>query len=197
MGTSQKLSRRVELSYAMNRTFLGYFRCPERYVRLSAKDGLSTDPGFFRFGSGAVGYGKYSGHATSDSPRGPLRDAWDDVDCTSGSVSLPFDLEDVVENLRLERYTRNAQYGSSENGIVARLYYAVRPFLPVAFRRHLQRAYLGDWSKIAFPNWPVGSYGGQLFARIDAAVAAHPEIGKDSVRLVLAGWREQWGLHDS
>jgi hypothetical protein len=35
------------------------------------------------------------------------------------------------------------------------MYYAVRPILPVAVRRHLQRAYLSDWSKIVFPHWPV------------------------------------------
>jgi len=70
-------------------------------------------------------------------------------------VCLPFDLEEVVENLRLERYTENAQFGSSGKGIVAQMYYAVRPFLPVAIRRHLQRVYLSNWSKIAFPNWPV------------------------------------------
>jgi hypothetical protein len=68
---------------------------------------------------------------------------------------LPFDLEEVVDNLRLERYTEDGQNGSSAKGVIAWMYYAVRPLLPVAFRRHLQRAYLGDWSKIAFPNWPV------------------------------------------
>jgi len=70
-------------------------------------------------------------------------------------VCLPFVIKEVLENLRLERYTEDRVYGSSRNGIVARMYYAFRPFLPVAFRRHLQRAYLSDWSKISFPNWPV------------------------------------------
>jgi hypothetical protein len=139
----------------MNQTFLEYFRCPERYVRLRVKDGLSENSGFFRFGQGVVGYGKYAHHRPADSPRGQLLDAWADVDCASGSVCLPFDLDEVVENLRLERYTEDRQYGSSGNGLIARVYYAFRPFLSVAFRRHLQRAYLGDWSKIAFPNWPV------------------------------------------
>jgi hypothetical protein len=139
----------------MNQTFLEYFRCPERYVRLAVKDGLSEGSGFFQFGQGVVGYGRYARHRPADSPRGQLRDAWEEVDCASGSVCLPFDLEEVVENLRLERYTEDPQYGSSGNGIVARMYYAIRPFLPVGFRRHLQRAYLSDWSKIAFPNWPV------------------------------------------
>jgi hypothetical protein len=139
----------------MKQTFLEYFRCPERYVRLSVKDGLSENSGFFQFGQGVVGYGRYARHRPADSPRGQLRDGWADVDSASGSVQLPFDLKEVVENLRLERYTEDCQYGSSENGIVPWLYYAVRPFLPVAIRRHLQRAYLSDWSKIVFPNWPV------------------------------------------
>jgi hypothetical protein len=139
----------------MNQTFLQYFRCPERYVRLAAKDGLSEDCGFFSFGKGVLGYGRYASHKPSQSPRGPLRDAWADVDCASGSVHLPFDLEEVVENLRLERYAEDFHYGSSKDGIVPQMYYAVRPFLPVAVRRHLQRLYLSDWSKIVFPNWPV------------------------------------------
>ena len=139
----------------MNQTFLEYFRCPGRYARLAVKDELSATSGFFRFGQGVVGYGRYASHRPADSPRGQLRDALEDVDCGSGSVCLPFDLMEVVENLRLERYTEDRHLGSSKNGIVAGLYYAMRPFFPVAFRRHLQRAYLSDWKKIAFPNWPV------------------------------------------
>ncbi|MGA9503086.1 MAG: hypothetical protein WBV31_01545 [Terriglobales bacterium] len=139
----------------MNQTVLDYFRCPERYAQLAAQGGLSEDCGFFSFGKGVLGYGRYAGHDPAETPRGPLRDGWADVDCSSGSVHLPFDLQEVVENLRLERYTKNCQYGSSEDGVVARVYYALRPFLTVGFRRHLQRLYLGDWSKIVFPNWPV------------------------------------------
>ncbi|MGA8540884.1 MAG: hypothetical protein WB566_15380 [Terriglobales bacterium] len=68
---------------------------------------------------------------------------------------MPFDLDEVVENLRLERYTENPEFGSSGKGIVAKIYYAMRPFLPVALRKHLQVLYLGDWRKITFPDWPV------------------------------------------
>jgi hypothetical protein len=139
----------------MNQTFLEYFRCPERYVRLTVQDGLTADSGFFRFGQGVVGYGRYARHRPVDSPRGQLRDAWADVDCASGAVCLPFDLDEVVDNLRLERYTEGRKYGGSGNGLIASVYYTFRPFLSVAFRRHLQRVYLRDWSKIAFPNWPV------------------------------------------
>jgi hypothetical protein len=138
----------------MNQTFIEYFRCPERYVRFAVQEGLSENSGFFRFGAGIVGYGRYARHQPADSARDSLRDAWEDVS-VCGSVCLPFDLEEVVENLRMERYTEDFQYGSSENGVVARVYYAIRPLLPVFIRRHLQRAYLSDWQKIAFPSWPI------------------------------------------
>jgi hypothetical protein len=139
----------------MKQTFLDYFRCPERFVPIARKDGLSENSGFFQFGQGVVGYGRYAGHGPALSVRGPLREAWGDVETGSGSVCLPFDLDEVVENLRLERYAEERGYGSSENGLVASIYYAVRPLLPVAVRRHLQRAYLRDWKKITFPSWPV------------------------------------------
>jgi hypothetical protein len=142
-------------SHPMNRTVQEYFRCPEQYARLGAKEGLSANSGFFRFGQEALGYGRYVGHVPANSPQGDLTDAWADADCLDGSVRLPFDLEEVVANLRLERYTDDSQTGSSKKSLVARAYYALRPLLPVAFRRHLQRIYLGDWAKIAFPNWPV------------------------------------------
>ena len=139
----------------MNQTLLEYFRCPERYIRLAVKEGLSENSGFFRFGQGVIGYGRYAGQRPADSARGHLRDGWADAECESGSVYLPFDLQEVVENLRFERYTKGCENGSLGNGFIARNYHAIRPFLPGAFRRYLQRAYLRDWSKITFPSWPV------------------------------------------
>jgi hypothetical protein len=145
----------VETINSMNQAFLEYFCCPERYVRFAVKDGLSENSGFFHFGRGVVGYGRYAQHRPANSAGSQLREAWEDVDSASGSVELPFDLSEVIENLRLERYTEDSDNGNPRNGPIAWAYYAVRPLLPVAIRRHLQRAYLRDWSKIAFPNWPV------------------------------------------
>ncbi len=139
----------------MSTTFLHYFRCPERYVGFATADRLSALSGFFGFGNGTVGYGMYVAPGPADSPRGDLPNAWQAVECGAGLVGLPFDLEEVVENLRLERYTEDGQYGSSADSILSKIYYLFRPLLPVGFRRHLQRVYLGDWTKIAFPRWPV------------------------------------------
>ena len=144
-------------AHPMNQTFEDYFRCPQGYVRLAVKGNLSENCGFFQLGPGTVGYGRCSSFSPSGSPRGQLHDAWKDVKSSPDSVCLPFDLKEVVENLRLERYTPDCQYGTPRNGLIARIYYALRPLFPVAFRRHLQRAYLRDWHKIPFPSWPVDS----------------------------------------
>src|SRR5262249_26962663 len=88
----------------------------------------------------------------------------DDLADVSGAIlaeanrlCLPFDVSEVAENLRQERY-READHpdnSAAGTGIVRRIYYLLRPLLPVSVRRHLQRAHLSDWKKIAFARWPV------------------------------------------
>src|SRR5207249_1140253 len=75
-----------------------------------------------------------------------------------GTVRLPFDPHEIIENLRHERYRNSAErdrtdlYGSP---MVWSFYYWLRPLLPISVRRHVQRAYLSDWKTIDFPHWPV------------------------------------------
>ena len=76
----------------------------------------------------------------------------------NGKVSLPFDLSDVVSNLREERYQR----GRSSNrdswtrfSAVRSLYYRLRPFLSISVRKRLQRIQLAGWESTTFPQWPV------------------------------------------
>lgn len=69
---------------------------------------------------------------------------------------LPFNPDEVISNLRYERYRNGVPGPSPENDSLAySAYYAVRPFLPVAVRKHLQRAALRGWDRIPFPRWPV------------------------------------------
>jgi len=73
-------------------------------------------------------------------------------------MCLPFDSNEIIENLRFERYRTGEEgepRGTRGGALVRRVYYGVRPFLPVPIRRHLQRAYLSGWRDIAFPRWPV------------------------------------------
>ena len=73
-------------------------------------------------------------------------------------VNLPFDLDDVLRNLREERYPQDpAAYSEWITGseTLRQFYYFVRPVLPVGVRRHIQKIPLSDWRQILFPAWPV------------------------------------------
>lgn len=60
----------------------------------------------------------------------------------------------AIDYLRSEKYVSDWRDPSSIS-VLAKLYYAARPFLPVAVRKHLQRFYFRDWRDLSFPNWPV------------------------------------------
>lgn len=134
---------------------LDYFRCPSHFAAFATSREWSDHQGYFSFG-GTVAYGRLQGARSS--VKEPLDDALALVQTSAEGLSLPFDLGEVVTNLRQERY-RTESTGNLEDltatSTVQSLYYFVRPFLPVAFRRHLQRLRLSGWKRISFPRWPV------------------------------------------
>ena len=70
-------------------------------------------------------------------------------------VDLPFEAGEVIDALRLERYTKSRKSGGPFGQIAKSIYYTLRPWMGVAFRKHLQRAYWRKWKDITFPHWPV------------------------------------------
>ena len=143
----------------MNRAIVDYYRCPEDVVEFKLAERLTADPGFFRFGAETICYGNSSAGVRSKQVIGTLYDALNDAKADRGTVHLPFDPDEIVENLRYERYRtvgdgRPTRLGHS-SAAVRSLYYGLRPFLPVQIRKHLQRAYLSDWREIPFPRWPI------------------------------------------
>src|SRR5208283_5031887 len=137
-----------------NDTFVQYYRCPESYARLKLSGALSHRNGFFEFGSGTTCYGKCAGQVPSESPDGRLPDVLPGSAIGGGTVSLPFDLDQVVNNLRSELYCREVA-SSTETSMTARAYYLVRPLLSVSVRKHFQKWRLRDWKRLPFPRWPV------------------------------------------
>ena len=144
---------------AAQEVFIDYFRCPAKYAWFESADDLSSGEGYFTFGN-AMAYGRLRGGRVAASPAAGLVDAGDGVVADGGGLELPFDLAAVVTNLREERYPQTS------GGLAERLtagsaiqgaYYFIRPLMPVAFRRHLQRIRLSGWQSIAFPRWPVDS----------------------------------------
>ncbi|MGH9734151.1 MAG: hypothetical protein ACRD8A_06135 [Candidatus Acidiferrales bacterium] len=87
-----------------------------------------------------------------------MEDVLDLVEMADNGCHLPFDPDEVIDNLRLERYLPvmgSSGLESARKDIVRSAYYRVRPFLPVAIRKHLQRVALRGWDQRPFPKWPV------------------------------------------
>jgi hypothetical protein len=142
----------------MNNPLTEYYRCPGNLVDFQLAGALSEDPGYFCFGRETICYGNSSSGFRSKQLSGPLYDASTDVRVDGTTVRLPFDPNEIIENLRHERYRYNGDKNRTPLGdgpLVRNLYYRLRPFLPVPVRKHLQRARLRDWKKIRFPHWPV------------------------------------------
>jgi hypothetical protein len=90
------------------------------------------------------------------------------VKIEDGRLYLPFDVTQIIENLRRERYQLNSWRSLDKltGGKPSRaIYYLLRPILPVSVRKHLQRARLSGWDKILFPHWPVDSTVESIMAR--------------------------------
>src|SRR4051812_3527207 len=117
----------------------------------------ATDAGYFRFGSNAVCYGRTSEGYLQLDASDPLYDVLPDVRLGQHDFLLPFDPAEVIDNLRRERYM--VRDGNSlrhaVTGVARKVYYAMRPLMPVPLRKRLQRMYLKDWGGISFPDWPV------------------------------------------
>jgi hypothetical protein len=137
--------------------FQDYFRCPEHLDVFDVAPGPSPGAGYFRFGGGLC-YGRTSAAPPSPRVNGALPELSGAVASRDGRIQLPFDLAEVVDNLRLERYALPTPAGI-ERLAASRLahaaYYHVRPLLPVGVRKHLQRLRFGRWDRLAFPRWPV------------------------------------------
>jgi hypothetical protein len=140
----------------VSRHFLDYFRCPEAYAAFQVKGSLSPDPGYFHWGEDTVCYGRTANGSRSATVETIAYDALNDLDSSESVSRLPFDPQEVIENLLRERYAAHFRgSGRLSRSIIRKMYYLVRPYLGVAIRKHLQKAHLRNWDKISFPQWPV------------------------------------------
>jgi hypothetical protein len=134
------------------------FRCSEDLADFAVPQDALGEPGFFQFGPGITCYGRCSSGVTTKSAAEPLHDALPHVAASNGTVQLPFDPAEIVDNLRYERYCSHAAGSKRSFGlkdIIRSAYYLVRPLMPVEVRKHFQRIYLRGWDKTPFPTWPV------------------------------------------
>lgn len=140
----------------MTHSIISYFRCPDVNVQFASSTERLSAPGYFGFGKDIVCYGRATCKLHNDLPGDGLYDAERDVAITPFHVSLPFDPEEVTENLLRERYTAHfREEGSLSHAVIRKLYYLLRPHLGLSLRAQLQRIHLRNWDKIPFPAWPV------------------------------------------
>jgi hypothetical protein len=150
----------------MNNSFIDYFKCPDRYGHVAVAENLSAHSGYFSFGPGSVCYGRLSG-TRNGFQSGVLRDVVSNVTAERGIVTLPFEMQEVVENLQREQYPSSARKDDSiTQAILSAAYYSIRPLMPVSVRKHLQRVRLRGWERIAFPKWPVDRTVNELFETV-------------------------------
>jgi len=135
------------------------YRCPEALGEFVAGGTVSANSGYFRFGSDTVCFGQCASGVPAKFVTEALHDARDHVMLDGGTVQLPFDPAQVLDNLRYERYGIASPKAKTlpANGFFRGLYYLARPLLGVSVRKHLQRRYFRGWEKIPFPQWPVDS----------------------------------------
>jgi hypothetical protein len=131
-----------------------YYRCLDRHVPFALKGAVSEPNGYFRFGKDAICYGRNCGGQVSDSAAGTLHDVLPNATGSNGTTYLPFDLAEVLDNLRYERYVGDWHEGYATSTL-ARIYYFLRPLLPFGMRSYLKRLHLRSRDALRFPRWPV------------------------------------------
>jgi hypothetical protein len=137
-----------------NKVLTDRFRCPEDVAHSTVTAGLSSESGVFRFDFDANSSAGNPATGVGD----PLHNTFQQVRAHTSTAQLPFDPLRAVDSLLWERYAaRSARAGKPlvTNNVVRNVYYAVRPFLPVAVRKQFQKMYFRGWEKVRFPTWPV------------------------------------------
>jgi len=142
----------------VTQTLTEYYRVPESLIGRISVPNLSGPAGFFSLGPHAICYGQCESGVSPVPKDLAGYDASGRISVVDSTVCLPFDPQQVVDNLRRERYEskltpQKDRFVSQQ--LVRKCYYAVRELLPVSIRRHMQRAYFSDWKSRPFPAWPV------------------------------------------
>ena len=149
----------------MHEPFHDFYRCPGSFGNFTSVAELLDEPGFFRFGDDLICFGQCSPGSSSRVPNNGLYNSFQAVSFNHSSVRLPFDVAQVIDNLRLERYVTRPNNGSVQR-VIRDGYYAVRPILGISVRKHLQKLFFRGWDKLPFPQWPVDTTVEQLFEKL-------------------------------
>ena len=155
-------------SHMINATLIERYRCPDHFAQVTLSGELSPYAGYFRFGEDTICYGQVASGSLGNLGTDDLWDAAATTTTEGAALRLPFEPEQIIDNLRFERYVANShgrERGLDARSAVRSAYYIVRPMLPVQVRKHLQRWHLAGWETIPFPRWPVDRTVEHIFER--------------------------------
>ena len=146
--------------HTLIQTLSDYYRIPGDSLGPISLTGNSAPehPGFFQFGAKNVCYGRCQSGVAVEVTGSWEFDAAKYIRSDGNAIQLPFDMTEVIENLRLERYRKKLTRGMelfAASEPIRKLYYFIREGLPDSARRQLQRTYFRDWKELPFPAWPV------------------------------------------
>jgi len=131
----------------------GRYRCPDEFLDFRLVGELSGDASYFEFGPDLVAYGRATSLAVHNATGAALYGASHCAAVEYKQVILPFNPDEVIDNLRLERYA-NGQWGARERFLKS-LYYRLRPFTNLTIRKYLKQLYDAHRGLPSFPRWPV------------------------------------------
>jgi hypothetical protein len=141
-----------------------YFQCPSSLLQFGLTGELAGESGYFRFGPATICYGRNS-HSLTSATTVDAPDVLDKLRFEGKRCLVPFDADEIVSNLRFERYSLNEPTALG-NGLVKNAYYLIRPLLPVSIRKHLQRASVRARESQPFPAWPIDVTADDLIRRL-------------------------------
>lgn len=129
------------------------YRCPQGFLDFRLSEELSQDSGYFQFGPDTTCYGRALRGSPQAQLSSPLFDMLPSVLFDGSQLVLPFDPNEVIDNLRLERYP-SVQLRDHERALKS-IYYWLRPLTNRFLRKGVQRLRAANWQKKRFPQWPV------------------------------------------
>lgn len=129
------------------------YRCPQGFLNFRLSGELPLDQGYFEFGPDTKCYGRYLEDTHKAQLKSPHCDTHPSVFPDGAQLVLPFDPDEVIDNLRLERYP-TSQLSDYEN-LLKHVYYQLRPMTNRWLRKHIQRLRAINWQRKGFPKWPV------------------------------------------
>ena len=129
-----------------------YFCCPDEFLHYRLSGELSPESEYFEFGSDTLCYGRSVRTVAEPRPAaGSPRSA--PGSSSDATLLLPFDPDEAIDNLRLERYP-GCRLDRLERKLKS-TYYSLRPFTSRPLRGFVQRFRAGNWKNRRFPRWPV------------------------------------------